>query len=237
MAFNLLATPEPLLKQGHYLGLIGDWGEHYTKQWYRVKRTRVTVRDWSAGIVDAATATIPTVDPSTAALALQPRYYETIYQARIGIAPDLRVYIQWPTTEYQMALEEPNRAPVPTDIAGANLQAYIGYVDSKDSPIAPRTNSDRSTILDDLRFEFFFVRDWLPVFRVMADYFTGMAAAQGHNRFSKIILRFLVNMMTITPVADTAIRTKLEQGQLIYKPVLHYSELVGRGVTSAPTEY
>ncbi|MDP2954991.1 MAG: hypothetical protein Q8N53_01105 [Longimicrobiales bacterium] len=230
--YTLLATPEPLLKQSHHIGMIGDWGERYTRKWYRVRRTRPTVRDWYAGIMSSTTATLVDIDLAAAAIGVQPRYYETIYQARIGIAPDLRLYIRWPTDEYRGALEEPGRAPNPTDVAGANLTAYIGSIDSKDSPIGPKVNypgASQHSILDDFRFEMFLVRDWAPILRPYPDYFTGA----GNSIYVKIILRFLLNMLTIEPIEDQATRDKLEAGQLIYKPVLHYSEYVGRGVATS----
>ncbi len=56
MAYTLLAMPKPLLEQGHYIGMIGDWGEHYNKVWYRIRRVRQTIRDWYGGIMAADAA-------------------------------------------------------------------------------------------------------------------------------------------------------------------------------------
>lgn len=230
MAFALLATPEPLLKQGHYIGMLGEWGEHYGKKWYRIRRTRISVRDWYAGIMAADASAALLIDPgvtgTTSTISLSPRYYETIYQTRIGLSPDWRCYVRWPTDEYRMALEEPNRAPNPTEDAASPYRGYIGYIDARDSPIAPLVNFDRSSVLDDLRFEFFFVRDWMPQFYAYPDFFTG-----SNHKYVKLILRFLVNMLIIEPVKDENVKQRLEDGTQTYKPVLHYSEYVGRIVT------
>jgi len=235
MAYSLLAVPEPLTKQGHYIGMIGDWGEHYERTWYRVRRVRQTIRDWYHGIMPADAVEPLLLDPgvtgTTSTVSLQPRYYETIYQCRIGLSPDWSIYIRWPTDEYRGALEEPNRAPSPTEDATSPYRAFIGFVDSKDSPIAPLVNFDRSSALDDFRFEFFFVRDWMPQFYCYPNFFTGTLASAG-NKYVKIVLRFLVNMLTLEPVVDAGVRSRLESGALIHKPVLHYSEYVGRGVTA-----
>ena len=156
MAYTLLTTPEPLTKQGHYLGMIGEWGEHYNRVWYRVKRVRQTVRDWYVGIMPAdATAEFlidPGVTGTTSTVSLSPRYYETIYQCRIGLSPDWRLYIRWPTDQYRGALEEPNRAPVPTEDGASPYRGYIGFIDARDSPLAPLVNFDKRSVLDDLRF-------------------------------------------------------------------------------------
>lgn len=231
MAFTLLAMPEPLLKQGHVLGMIGDWGEHYQKKWYRIKRTRVTIRDWYAGIMPADATAALEIDPGVTGIAstisLSPRYYETIYQSRIGLSPDWMCYIRWPTDEYRGGLEEPNRAPNPTEDATSPYRSFIGFIDSKDSPIAPLVSFDKSSALEDMRFEFFFVRDWMPIFHGYPNFFTTAT-----SKYVKIIMRFLLNMLTIEPINDPATREKLEAGHMLYKPVLHYSEYVGRGVAT-----
>lgn len=232
MAFTLLATPKPLLEQGHFLGMIGDWGEHYSNIWYRIKRTRVSVRDWYAGIMPADASAPLLIDVGltglTSTVSLSPRYYETIIQSRIGLSPDWRCYIRWPTDEYRMGLEEPNRAPNPTEDATSPYRAYIGFIDSHDSPMAPLVNFDRSSCLDDLRFEFFFVRDWMPYLYAYPNFFT-----TANSKYVKIILRFLANMLTIEKVTDANLVRQLESGQQKYTPVLHYSEYVGRGVTAS----
>jgi hypothetical protein len=76
-----------------------------------------------------------------------------------------------------------------------------------------------------MRFEIFFVRDWMPVF---------YAYVNSICDYAKLIMRFLLNKCTIQAVTDEAIRAKLERKELPYKPVFHYSvyEARAKGVTA-----
>lgn len=221
MSIQLLTTAEPLLKVGHYVGMIppgpGGWSEKYPHKWYRVTFAMPMLRDWRAGYMPASPDPDRpvTIDPD-ADVGLEPRYYSTIYQARIGISPDWLCYIRWPTNEYRFVLEEPDYAPVPTE---GTDRRYLGFVDAAQSPISDPNDPDYA-----MRFEMFFVRDWMPVFH---------AYMNGIEDYVKLIMRFLINKCTIEPITDEAIRAKLERKEIPYKPVFHYSVYVARseGVT------
>lgn len=216
---KILATPEPLLKEGYYVGMIppgeGGWGDKYPSKWYQVTFSEPILRDWRAGYMSASATAALAIDPD-ADIHLEPRYYSTIYQARIGISPDWNCYIQWPSQSYRLGLEEPNYNPVPTE---GTDRRYIGFIDSTQSPIKHLIDPDQA-----MRFEMFFVRDWMPVFYAYPNSITS---------YVKLIMRFLLNKCTIEAVRDQAIRDKLERKELPYKPVFHYSVYEARaaGVT------
>lgn len=221
MSISILATPEPLLKVGHYVGMIppgpGGWGDKYPNKWYQVSYAEAMLRDWNAGILPATPSPdVPlSIDPDDD-IHLQPRYYSTIYQARIGVSPDWLCYLRWPTNEYRMPLEEPNYAPVPTE---GTDRAYIGFIDSTISPIRHPIDPDQA-----MRFEMFFIRDWMPEYH---------AYVNGIVDYAKIIMRFLLNKCTIQAVTDETIRGRLERKEIPYKPVFHYSVYVAHaeGIT------
>lgn len=223
MSIQLLTTPEPLLKVGHYVGMIppgsGGWGEHYLSKWYQVTFAMQTIRDWRPGYMPASPdPDVPvTIDPDED-IGLAPRYYSTIYQCRIGLSPDWLAYIRWPTNEYRMVLEEPDMSPVPAEATG-DVRRYLGFIDSAQSPISDPNDPDNK-----MRFEMFFIRDWMPIFH---------AYPNGIEDYVKLVQRFMVNRCTIKAVTDEAIRAKLEKKELPYKPVFHYSVYVARaeGIT------
>lgn len=207
MSFRLLVTPEPLLRPGHFVGMIGDWGDKFEKKWYRVNFALQTKRDYYYGIMSRSATSALTINPDTG-WRLQPRYYSTLYQCRIGLSPDWLMYIRWPTTAYRGGLEEPAYDPVPTEGAGTTTQRrYIGFVDAKDSPISNK--------LDDLRFEWIFVRDWMPIFQAYPD---------SVEAYVKLINRVIVNRLRIEPVVSDITRKRLEEGEQVFLPVYHYSE-------------
>jgi len=216
-----LATAEPLLKVGHFVGMIppgpGGWGDKYPHKWYQVTFAMPMLRDWRAGYMPASPSpdVAQLIDPD-ADIHLEPRYYSTIYQARIGISPDVLIYTRWPTNEYRMVLEEPGFSPVPTEQTD---RAYIGFVDSTMSPIRNIIDPDQA-----MRFEMFFIRDCMPVYH---------AYVNSIKDYTKIIMRFLLNKCTIRAVEDETIRGKLERKEIPYKPVFHYSVYVARaeGIT------
>jgi len=221
MSLSLLTTAEPLLKVGHYVGMIppgpGGWGDKYPSKWYQVTFAEQMLRDWKAGYMPATPSpdTPVSIDPDDD-IHLQPRYYSTIYQARIGLSPDWLCYIRWPTNEYRGALEEPNYAPVPTE---GTDRRYIGFIDSSQSPISDRDHPEYA-----MRFEQFFIRDWMPEYHAYVNSITN---------YAKLIMRFLVNKCSIRAVTDTTIRGKLDRKEIPYKPVFHYSVYVARaeGIT------
>jgi len=190
----------------------GGWGDKYPSKWYQVTFAMAMLRDWKQGIMplspDPDTALL--IDPD-ADIHLEPRYYSTIYQARIGISPNWQLYIKWPTNEYRWVLEEPNYAPVPTERTD---RGYIGFCDSTESPIHNVIDPNQA-----MRFEMFFVRDWMPVY---------MSYVNSICDYAKIIMRFLLNKLTIKAVTDETIRAKLERKEIPYKPVFHYSVYVAR---------
>lgn len=226
MSIKILAFPEPLLKEGYYVGMIppgpGGWGDKYPSKWYQVTFTEQILRDYRAGYMPASPSpdVAVTIDPDDD-IGLQPRYYSTIYQCRIGVSPDWLCYIRWPTNEYRGALEEPDYAPVPAE-AAAPWRRYIGFIDSKMSPISSLMPDDPD---NRMRFEQFFIRDWMPIYH---------AYVNGIEDYVKLIMRFLVNKCTIEAVTDKAIRDKLDRKEIPYKPVFHYSVYVARaeGITT-----
>lgn len=222
MSIKLLAVPEPLLQVGHYVGMIpageGGWGDKYPSKWYRVTFAEQTLRDWRGGYMSASAAAAYLLDPEDD-IHLEPRYYSTIEQARIGISPDWLCYIQWPTQSYRLGLEEPDYNPVPTDVVATTQRRYIGFIDSTQSPIVHPLQPELA-----MRFEMFFIKDWMPVFYAYPNSITA---------YVKLIMRFLLNKCTIDAVTDKVIRDKLERGELPYKPVFHYSVYEARaaGIT------
>lgn len=225
MSIKLLATAEPLLQVGHYVGIIppgpGGWGDKYPSKWYQVVFASQLLRDWRAdsdsvyGYMSASATAAYMIDPDNH-IHLQPHYYSTIYQARIGLSPDWMLYIQWPSQAYRLGLEAPNYNPVPTERTD---RGYIGFIDSTQSPIRHDIDPDQA-----MRFEMFFVKDWMPVFYAYPNTIT---------EYVKLIMRFLLNKCTILPVTDPAIRLKLEKHEIPYKPVFHYSvyEARAEGIT------
>jgi hypothetical protein len=196
----------------------GGWGDKYPSKWYQVTFAEQLLRDWRGGYMPASPSPDEAylLDPDDN-IHLQPRYYSTIYQARIGLSPDWQLYIQWPSQSYRLGLEEPNYNPVPTERTD---RGYIGFIDSTQSPIKHPIDPDQA-----MRFEMFFVRDWMPVFYAYVNSITD---------YAKLIMRFLVNKCTIQAITDEAIRAKLERKELPYKPVFHYSvyEARAKGVTA-----
>lgn len=219
MSISLLATAEPLLKVGHFVGMIppgeGGWGDKYPSKWYQVTFAEQMLRDWAAGFLSAGASAAYAIDPDDD-IHLQPRYYSTIYQSRIGLSPDWDCYIQWPSQSYRLGLEEPNYNPVPTEMTDRH---YIGFIDSTQSPIKHPIDPDHA-----MRYEMFFVRDWMPVFYAYPNSITD---------YVKLIMRFLLNKCTIEAVTDKQIRDKLERKEIPYKPVFHYSVYEARsaGIT------
>lgn len=211
MSIQLLATAEPLLKVGHYVGMIppgeGGWSDKYPSKWYQVTFAEQLLRDWRAGYMPSSpSGSAPyAIDPEDD-IHLEPRYYSTIYQARIGLSPDWHCYIQWPSQSYRLGLEEPNYNPVPSE---ATDRRYIGFIDSTQAPIHDPIDPDQA-----MRFEMFFVRDWMPVY---------YAYPNSILSYVKLIMRFLLNKCTIEAVTDKVIRDKLERKEIPYKPVFHYS--------------
>lgn len=212
MSISTLATAEPLLKVGHYIGMIppgqGGWGDKYPSKWYQVTFAEQLLRDWRAGYMSASAAAAYAIDPDDD-IHLQPRYYSTIYQSRIGLSPDWNCYIQWPSQSYRLGLEEPDYNPVPTDVVATTQRRYVGFIDSTQSPIKHPIDPDQA-----MRFEMFFIRDWMPLF---------YAYPNSIVSYVKLIMRFLLNKCTIEAVTDAAVRQKLEKKELPYKPVFHYS--------------
>lgn len=222
MSIKLLATAEPLLQVGHFVGMIppgeGGWGDKYRSKWYQVTFAEQLLRDWRAGYMPATPSPNAAylIDPDDD-IHLEPRYYSTIYQARIGLSPDWMCYIQWPSQSYRLGLEEPDYNPVPTEKTD---RAYIGFIDSTQSPIQHPIDPDQA-----MRFEMFYVRDWMPVYYAYVNSIT---------EYVKLIMRFLLNKCTIQAVTDKVTIDKLERKELPYKPVFHYSvyEARARGITT-----
>lgn len=105
MAFRILTTEEPLLKRGHYVEFIGNWGDKYEKRFYRVTHLIQFERDYRAGYLIATATTPLTVDPD-ANIGFEPVYYDTIYQVRHGFPTGINVYLRWPTGDYRGKLED-----------------------------------------------------------------------------------------------------------------------------------
>lgn len=233
MGFRLLATPEPLLKPGMYVGMIGDWGDKFVKEmpetitkfypalrdpvsaFYRITWTEQVVRDYYHGIMPKSPSpdTFVTIDPDDD-IGLQPRYYSSLYQTRIGISPDWMCYLLWPTSEYRMPLEEPGYSPDPTNTD----KRYIGFIDSVQSPIADEEHPEVT-----MRFEFWFVRDWMPEFHAYVNSITD---------YVKLIMRFLVNRLSIkyiNPTLEANLILRLLRREIPWTPVFHYSEYIRRG--------
>ncbi len=106
MAFRILSTPEPLLKRGHFVEFIGDWGERFGKRFYRVANLIQFERSYRAGYLPAA-ATVPLAIDPEAGMGFEPVYYDTIYQCRLGLSQGWNMYVQWPTGSYRGKLEDP----------------------------------------------------------------------------------------------------------------------------------
>ena len=213
--FQILTTPEPLLKLGYYVGMIGEWGDKYPSKWYQVVFPRYTIRDFYSGIMPSDAAAALEIDPaSTTGMGMEPRYYTTIYQVRMGLSPDWGFYLRWPSGEYRMPLEQPGFEPVPTEYTSTE-KGLLGFIDSRQSPITPDAA--------DLKWEMFYVRDWMPVFYAYPHFVTSAT-----SKYVKLITRQVVNMITMQPVRDPETRKRLENLQLPFKPVFHYSEYMKR---------
>ncbi len=233
MGFRLLATPEPLLKPGMFVGMIGDWGDKYVapmpqsittyfpglaqsiSAFYRVTWAEQLLRDYYAGIMPASPSpdTPVVIDPD-ADIGLEPHYYTSLYQSRIGISPDWLCYIRWPSQVYRGALEEPGFFPTPTD---ADLR-YIGFIDSVQSPIF---DEDHPEV--EMRYEGWFVKDWMPIFHAYCNSITA---------YVKLIMRFQVNHLAIQkiePSQESALILRMLRREVPWYPVFHYSEYERKG--------
>lgn len=136
MTFRILATPEPLLKRGHFVEFIGPWGDRLMRNSYvgeeghqrvfqRVKFLSQMERDYRGGYL-AAAATAPfAVDPD-ADMGFHPTYYDTIYQVRIGVNAGWNMYLRWPTGTYRGKLEDP--AFVTLDPVATDDKKFIGVM-------------------------------------------------------------------------------------------------------------
>jgi len=233
MAFRLLATPESLLKPGMFVGMIGDWGDKFVApmpesitvhfpglaqsiaMFYRITWAEQKIRDYYAGIMPASPSPDGPygIDPD-ASIGLEPHYYTSLYQTRIGMSPDWQCYIKWPTQSYRMGLEEPGFYPDPTDTD----KRYIGFIDSVQSPISDEEHPDV-----EMRFEWWFVKDWMPVF---------YAYVNSMSSYVKLIMRFIVNHLAIQkidPSKEPNLILAMLRGEVPWYRVFHYSEYERKG--------
>jgi len=144
MAFRILATPEPLLKKGHYVNFVGAWGDKYEKRFYQVTHLIQFERSYRKGYLAAAVTTPLIIDPDDD-MGFEPVYYDTIYQVRHGISQGWNMYLRWPTGDYRGKLEDPNFItinPVATD-----GQKFIGVMTAA-KPIFG-TSAGKMTTLED----------------------------------------------------------------------------------------
>lgn len=125
MAFRTLATPEPLLKRGYFLEFIGDWGEHYKERFYRIKFLAQFERNYRKGYLPLAATTPLVIDPKDD-MGFEPKYYDTLYQVRIGINHGWNMYLQWPTGDYRGKLEDPTFAVI--NPVASDDKKFIGLI-------------------------------------------------------------------------------------------------------------
>lgn len=209
MAFELLAVPERLLKRGDFAYFDGEWPKDWANRYFRVARTRQTVRDYAVPIQAGAgrygmapqQSIILNVETN---LGLNPYYEKWFFQVRIGLNEGLyHVYPRWPSTEYGMSLQDPGFGIAPTDPD----RRYIGFLDMdasrKDQPL----------------FQFLWVKDTLPSFEVYTD---GDATIPVYE---KPVLRFLANMCLAQEVTEADALKALLSGTIPYFGAEHWSVL------------
>lgn len=129
MAFRTLVpgTPELLLKRGHFLEFIGNWGEHYKERFYQVTHLIQFERAYRAGYLPAAATTPLTIDPD-GDMGFEPVYYDTLYQVRIGISHGWNMYLRWPVGDYRGKLEDPSFIDI--NPVASDDKKYIGVISS-----------------------------------------------------------------------------------------------------------
>jgi hypothetical protein len=203
LAFEELLVQERLLKAGDLLRFDGPWGDPYTNKLFRVTRAEVTQR------VRLIALSAPTrqhvVDIDT--IGLNPEHSLFAYEVRIGVGQGLvKLYARWPTNDFTRQLQDPNFQVNPAD---ADLK-LIGFSDHV------------SSLYEDPRFRWFWVKDQLPSFVALAD--SGSLAVP---MYQKVKLRFIVNILGLVEEKDSQTLQKVQSGELFVSAAQHY-ELLGR---------
>ena len=204
MAFEELLVQERLLKPGDLIRFDGPWGEPYTDRVFRVTRTETTQRVRLVAQSAPQAETVVDID----AIGLNPEHTLFAYEIRIGVGQGLvKLFSRWPTNDFTRQLQDPNFQINPSDAD----RKLIGFSDHISSPF------------EDPLFRWFWVKDQLPSFLVLAD--SGGAGVGG--MFQKVRLRFIVNILALVEETDQETLAQIETGELFVSTAQHY-ELQGR---------
>jgi len=205
---RLLTKREALLKKDQFLGFVGKWPSEFRGplDGKRPKFKRIVFAEprWvhrNDGIMNAASATLPfTYDPATDANGFNPQTSDVVYEVRWGVPPHLLFYIRWPSgSTYRGGLQAPGNSPNPADA----VDRYTGAWTYEQSP------------LEDPRLEMIFIKDQLPDFQVQQN---------TSQRFVKMLYHVIVNVLRVESVDDASLITRLENRQIPWKAVPHWSE-------------
>ncbi len=218
MSFRILSIPQPLLASGDIVWFRGEWPLTWRDRIFRITDVLQTIRDREEGIIGHDDEI--TVDPDDIGLNLERDPY--LYQLRIGFNDFLgRAYVRWPSNDFTMQLQDPDFSIAPGDTT-ANQRQLIGFLDHS---VTKRENPTQLEPEPGLRFEFIWVRDQLPSFL-----FRGDAGAAAQDIFSKVNVRYMINICGIAEVQDPALIDEITSGQLLVTQAIHYSEIGRRGL-------
>ena len=218
MSFRILNLAQPLLQPGDIVWFRGNWPLQWRGKIFRISDALPLIRDRDEGIIGHNDEI--TVDPED--IGLNPDRDPFLYQVRIGFNDFLgRAFVRWPSNDFTMQLQDPDFSIVPAD-TGANQQQLIGFLDHQ---VTKKENPTFLSPEPGLRFEFLWVRDQLPSFL-----FRGDAGSLTEDVFSKVLVRYMVNICGLAEVDDPALVEEITSGELLVTQALHYSEIGRRGL-------
>jgi len=180
MSIELLAIPEPLLKERFYVYFTKGWKELGDK-FFEIKVTQQIPREvWK--ILDVG----KTHDLVLKDEGFIPENPKTLYEVYVGLKGNVLLYPRLPSTKYFLALEKSGFVPNPAD----DELRYLGAYTEADTPY------------DEPRLRFYAVKDMEPpVFRLYCD---SIEPEKAVLRF--IVNRCRIE--PVTPEIEKALRAK-----------------------------
>ncbi|MEM1551568.1 MAG: hypothetical protein QXH03_02725 [Candidatus Bathyarchaeia archaeon] len=197
--FELLATPEELLKENYYVYFTsGRWTPEnpWAEKFYVIELTQQIPFELAFILNSAQKHTLDFDDSG-----LIPKSTKTLYEILIGLkGQNILFYPRIPSTDYYLKLEKSGFVPDPEDVVKRFLGCYV----EDDSPYrAPKLRT-------------YTIKDMEPP--VLEIYNNGPEP-------EKTVVRFIVNRCKLAPV-DPETERKLRAKQLPYRVIKHYTQMV-----------
>lgn len=205
MAFEELLVQERLLKSGDLIQFNGQWGFPYTDKLFRVVSAENTQVVSEIALAAPGVQTVVVLDDE----GLNPEFENWAYEVRIGVSGELaKLYTRWPSNDFTRQVQDPNFSINPSDVA----RKLIGFSDQVSTPAS------------DPRYRWFWVKDQLPSFIAMND---SGALGSATPVFEKISLRWIVNILGLTPETDPQVVEGVQNGS-VFVSQAQYWNLTGR---------